>query len=85
VSGLDLSVWWISLVSGLITFAGSLILFMGSPLDTTGAATYGGDKDAMKKRNLALFRRKKFSKIGFGLMVVGFIIQVISITIQYPK
>lgn len=69
--------FWITGLIGLfISGAGAVFAFFGTPKDTTGYALTLGAK--YKREENALFRRGILSRIGFALLMVGFVLQFIA-------
>ncbi len=69
--------FWITGLIGLfISGAGAVFAFFGTPKDTTGYAVLAGSNT--RREHTALRRRSVLSKIGFALLMVGFVLQFIA-------
>lgn len=66
-----------SLLGLTLSIVGSILLFRGTPLDTTGF-TRLASVELLASADLELENRKRISKKGFGFLMVGFIFQWLS-------
>lgn len=79
--------WWINMIGILISLAGSIYAYKGAARDTIGLDDRSGypHSEQEKERMLQGFKnRKKFSKHGFFLLIVGFILLGIAQLFVYP-
>ncbi|MGF6357113.1 hypothetical protein ABIE27_005052 [Paenibacillus sp. 4624] len=80
--------WWINMLGILISLAGSIYGYHGAARDTIGLDERSGfpysqqEKDRMFK---GFENRKKFSKRGFFLLIVGFILFGLAQLFVYPS
>lgn len=79
--------WIIGLAGIIVSGIGSVFIFTGTPLDTIGNQftfeLYSPEEEAAKQQSLQ--RRRHRSKIGFGMLAVGFAIQIAAQIFNYPN
>ncbi|WP_339273419.1 hypothetical protein MKY59_20245 [Paenibacillus sp. FSL W8-0426] len=80
--------WWINMIGILISLAGSIYAYKGAARDTIGL----DDRSSFPLTNQQkeeLFKgfsnRRKFSKHGFFLLIVGFVLLGIAQLFVYPS
>lgn len=74
--------WYVGLFGLFVSTVGSVLLFFGTPADRLPYGRTPGNK--FKEEENAIKHRALFSRFGFGLLMVGFILQFIAMTGQYP-
>jgi hypothetical protein len=82
---MSISVWWLSIIGLLVAIIGSGLLYLGTPHDTGGIHLFSfGDDQAPQKEKMIKLRRN-FSRLGFIMLLIGFILQLITVLMQMPK
>lgn len=80
--------WWINMIGIMISLAGSIYAYIGAARDTIGFDDTSGyplsDQQKMNMIN-GFTNRKKFSRYGFLLLIIGFILFGIAQVFVYPS
>ncbi|WP_304414960.1 hypothetical protein [Brevibacillus aydinogluensis] len=80
--------WSINLIGLIFAFVGALLLFIGSPRDTSENITLSTYSPWSGKGQVAEGRKEtrvRLSRIGFAFVTFGFLLQLISAMLQFPR